>query len=136
MSNVNITFYLLWTLWQRNICYTHRWSSRKRKAEHMFNYVHVIRMLLWNFFTFLTIFMVQTVTTRMLDLALQGIIFIWKTTIKQSAYLTDNFCCKLQIVIALFSSTVNIYLLSPGINLGEYSNWQETICNIWKRQLN
>jgi len=36
MSNVNIIFYLLWTLWQGNICYTHRWRSRKRKAKHMF----------------------------------------------------------------------------------------------------
>lgn len=135
MRIVNIIFYLLWTLWQGNICYTHRWSSRKRKAEHMFNYVHVILILLWNFFTFSTIFMVQTVSTRMLDPALLSIIFIWKTTIKQFAYLTDNFFCKLQILSKLFSSTVNIYLLSSGINLWEYSNWQETICNIWKRQL-
>jgi hypothetical protein len=41
---------------------------------------------------------------------------------KQFAYLTDNFCCKLQILIALISPTVNIYLLLPGINLGEYGN--------------
>lgn len=30
----NITFYLIWTLWQGNICYNHRWSSRKKKVEH------------------------------------------------------------------------------------------------------
>jgi hypothetical protein len=56
----------------------------------------------------------------------------YNQTICFSCLLIFTVNCKYFLYI-LFSSTVNIYLLSSGIKLGKYSNWQEAICNIWKR---